>query len=253
MEAAPREDAYAADLGSIFVLMSRHKIGPDRRGNDMGGSRCARIFDASDREGLLLQGRSALQLAYRLNERSKDRVANLAEIETFLYEATAKRGYLDESLRWYARASELAPNDVQLLNHRASALIAAGAEQYPAAEALLERSQLLDPSFIETRAVLADLRLAQRRTEDAAAAYADVLRVEPGRLRGDGSRFRKIVADLRTAGDFLGPLEAALEAYLRELRGELVGAGGEEAKRLVIDEIDDTERMLADVRAGKPD
>lgn len=254
MEAAPREDEYPADLGSVFVLMSRHQLGPHRRRDEPGGSRCARIFDSSDREGLLLEGRSALHVAYRLNERSKDRIANLAEIEALLYEATGNRAHLEASLRWYERASSAAPNDVRILNHRASALIAAGAEHSSTAEALLERSRRLDPGFIETRVVFADLLLAERRMEEAAAAYADVLRTSPGTLRtGDGSRFRDVVADLRAAGDFVRPLEAALEAYLREMRGQLVHLAGEEEKRWLMDEIDVTEQMLAHIRAGERD
>ena len=163
-----------------------------------------------------------------------------------LYEATAKRAHLEASLAWYERASELAPNDVRILNRHASALTVAGESRHGSARALLERSQLLDPSFIDTRVVSANLLLAERRMAAAAAAYADLLRTEPGSLRG-GARFANIVAELRAAGDFVRPLQAALEAYIHEVRGQLADAADDE-RRWMIEEIAGAESMLAVVQ-----
>lgn len=140
---------------------------------------------------------AVLMRAHDLNPMNKDHFANLARMYNFWYTRFGRDPkYLELATEWYRRGHESAPQDVVIMNEYASSLIQLAAvererQNEPVATAnlqrateLLERAQLLDPRYLDTRARLAELLRVQGRLSEAVDLYLVALQQNPRALDG---------------------------------------------------------------------
>lgn len=248
---APFEPSYPSELGELLILMSRHAHEGRTLPADNRSSRCAGLLAEPDARGLLLRGRTAIELAYRLNRGDKDRVAQLARVNLLIYRTSGDRTYLDESLRWYERGVSLAPNDVLLLNQRAAA-VAMTPDGAIEAERLLRRSLELDGALLETHLQLADFLLSAGRTSEATAEYEHVLRYGASTMwTADGVRLRTVLTKLGEEVELRRRLTRALDEYISSVKAELRIAPAS-LRAGYVEEIEHAEAMLAQLHL-RPD
>lgn len=203
----PREDFYYLNLGRSLMnvadtLRSQGKaIGQPKTNAKVED--LLRLQDpvavqsfiqASSPMSLMSYAEAVLKRARELNSMNKDHYANLGRLNNFWYSWTQDPTRLKASLDWYAQVSAIAPQDVTLINERASVVALFGdytkrqgndAEAqgyYTQAEELLKRSKELDARYTDTDARLADVLRLQGKQEEAVALYVQVLQRAPHQL-----------------------------------------------------------------------
>ncbi len=203
----PYEDFYYLNLGRTLMNLAQQRqaqgtsIGApktDVDANDLlrldsSGAVETFILERSPIE-LLSYAEAVLQNARELNPLNKDHYANLGRLNSFWYGWTQDEERLRASLEWFEKATEVAPQDVTLINERASAISqmgrymelsgdAEGAQQYYAqAEELLLHSKELDPKYVNTDVRLADLYRIQEQMAEAVDRYINIVRQSPHQL-----------------------------------------------------------------------
>lgn len=163
-----------------------------------------------------------LRRAQQLNPLNKDHSANLARLNTFWYNWTQDPSRLKESVDWYARATELAPQDVSIANEYASTVALLGnytAQQgdatgaqgyYTQAEQILAHSKELDPKYKDTDGRLADIYRLQGRYDEATAQYVANIAISPHQF---DQNIERIIADY-TKNNKTDQLKQILKAYM---------------------------------------
>jgi tetratricopeptide (TPR) repeat protein/O-antigen ligase len=203
----PREDFYYLNLGRSLMTTGEmlRQMGtplgqpdPDASVSDLlrleNASQVATFVQESSPQQMLSYAEATLQDARELNELNKDHYANLARLHNFWFNWEQNVDHLYESVEWYERANAVAPQDVVLLNERASTTMllanhleqtgdAQGSAEYMAqAEEVLQRAAMLDETYVATFTRLGDLYQMQGQLEDAVAAYVTVIERNPGEL-----------------------------------------------------------------------
>lgn len=227
----PREDFYYLNLGRILMNIADQlrvqgvPLGqPDSNASIDELLRlqdAAQIQDFVQRKTpieMLSYAQAVLQRARELNPLNKDHYANLGRLNNFWYSWTQDPTRLQESLSWYEKVNEIAPQDVTLINERASITSLRGsyaqsvgnaeeAQQYYAeAERLLQHSKALDPRYVDTDARLGDLMRIQDRFAEATDLYVSVVQRRPHQLDDSVER---IIADMRDQPELLRKLRDA--------------------------------------------
>jgi tetratricopeptide (TPR) repeat protein len=154
-----------------------------------------------------------LDRARQLNQLNKDHYANLARLQSFWYSRLGQDPeHLRQSIEWYKKGHEVAPQDVTLINEYASAVALMGnyarAHQdevaaqgyYEQANQLLAQSKDLDPRYTDTDMRLADVLRLQGRDAEATDKYLKLLEANPHALDG---QFNQIVDGLRDQPELL--------------------------------------------------
>lgn len=168
---------------------------------------------------VLRRAQGALDRARSLDPLALDHTANLArlarrraEVET---SPDAVRARVDEAVRLYDEVLRLAPRNTLLLNEAAE-LRWQRLSDWAGAEAMLERSRALDPSFDYTCAALGDLFAARGR----ATGNPDDLRKAIEWYREARARrpSLKSIISVGLVARELGDREQAIGAFLEALR-----------------------------------
>jgi tetratricopeptide (TPR) repeat protein len=143
---------------------------------------------------LLSYAEAVLRRARELNPMNKDHYANLARLNNFWYNWTQEPERMNQTLAWYERANEVAPQDVTLLNEHARvamqfAGIAANqgndetwSELTERADRLLTRSAELDETYFDTTVQIAELTRVRGEIERSVDAYVEVIARDPGQV-----------------------------------------------------------------------
>lgn len=255
VRANPREDFYYLNLGrTLMNVADRIRAQGAPLGQAVPNAQVEHLLRLHNLDqiqtfvqgqtplGMLSYAEAVLLRARELNPLNKDHYANMGRLNNFWYSWTQDPTRLEESLRWYEQVNQIAPQDVTLLNERASvtALRAnyaqltgndAEAQQYYArAEELLRLSKALDDRYIDTDARLADLYRLQGRLAEATDQYVAVVGRAPRQL--DAS-IERIAADLREQPELLRKLrdayaeKAGQDALLHAIAGLLSVRAGD--------------------------
>jgi O-antigen ligase/tetratricopeptide (TPR) repeat protein len=235
----PQQDFYYLNLGRS--LMSIVDIRRQTTGVELGQPRAdAQVDDLlrlpdADAVQQFVQQQSPLALmsyaeavllrAHELSPLNKDHFANLARMYNFWFSRlTRDPKLLEQAVDWYRRGSEVAPQDVTILNEYASAVALqantlresgdeAGAQaKFEQAGALLERSRSIDPLYGDTEGRSADVLRLQGRYAEAVDRYTAILEKNPRALDG---QITTIIESMRSAPDQLLRLRAVYEAALQ--------------------------------------
>lgn len=187
---APNEDYYHLQLGNSLIQLayaykarnaqSEADLAPVRERQSYtdlfsGGSaeaRATRIWQGNSVQQLLEYARIVLERAEQLNPGNKDHAANLGRLNSLWYGLNNDPDRLQQSLKWYERANQVAPHDVVILNEWATTLASTGPSSYPEVEAKLKQAATLDPSYADTFVKLGNLYRLQDRKQEAAQQYA---------------------------------------------------------------------------------
>ncbi len=171
---------------------------------------------------LLQYAEAVLEHARNLNELNKDHYANLGRLNNFWYNWTQDPTRLQNAADWFKRATEIAPQDVTLLNEYASvtALLGKVAETqgdtataqdyYEQAEAMLQHSRALDEGFADTDARLADVYRLRGDITRATDLYVETIQQNP---HGLDASIDRIIASLREHPEALRRLRDAYMAH----------------------------------------
>jgi tetratricopeptide (TPR) repeat protein len=180
--------------------------------------------------GTLSYAEAVLTEAYTINPRNKDHSANLGRLHTFWYsrlENDPKQ--LEEAIGWYARAHDIAPQDVVILNEYAGSEALLGTysaekgdsttaqTQYEKAHRLLEQSKNLDPRYADTDVRMADLLRVEGRITEAVDQYVAMLERNPRSL---DSQISLVISSLADQPDQLTRIRESYEKALRETPGD---------------------------------
>jgi tetratricopeptide (TPR) repeat protein len=180
---------------------------------------------------LMSYAEAVLTRAHDLSPLNKDHYASLARMYNFWYSRlTHDPKLLELAVDWYRRGSEIAPQDVTILNEYASAVAlqgsvlrdqgdTAGAQQkFELASQLLEHSAAIDPRYRDTNGRMADVLRLQGQYAQAVDRYVAILADNPRALDGQIS---SIIESMRSAPDQLLRLRAAYEAALQKDPGDI--------------------------------
>ncbi|GAB4194325.1 MAG: O-antigen ligase family protein [Roseiflexaceae bacterium] len=140
---------------------------------------------------------SVLERAYSISPYNKDNSANLARMHSFWYlRFNQDPEQLRQSINWYQRGHEVAPQDVVIMNEYAGAIAMLGtytsSQQdttaangyFDQAEQLLRQAKQLDPRYTDTDLRLADLLRVRGRYAEAVDLYLALLDRNPNALNG---------------------------------------------------------------------
>jgi tetratricopeptide (TPR) repeat protein len=168
--------------------------------------------------------RAVLERAQQISPRNKDHYANLGRMYTFWYSRLSRnQADLEAALDWYKRGTEIAPQDVVILNeyagtialygsHLQSAGDQAGAnQQYELAAKLLAESKATDSRFADTDLRIADLQRLRGQLREATDFYITTLERNPKAL---DNQIAGIIESLRTQPEQLTRLR---DTYTRLL------------------------------------
>ncbi len=230
----PREDFYYLSLGrSLMTVANELRAQNMPLGVPETRPRVADLLQLQNEDQVIafVQSRSPLALlsyaeavlehARRLNERNKDHYANLGRLNNFWYTWTGDGERLQIAAEWYRQATELAPQDVTLLNERAGIVALQGSyaaqqgeaeaaqEYYTQAAHMLERSRQLDDRFDDTDVRIADLYRLQGRLDEATDRYIAVIERNPHQLN---QSIERIAESMRDAPELLQRLSQAYTA-----------------------------------------
>ncbi|HMO56965.1 MAG TPA: O-antigen ligase family protein [Roseiflexaceae bacterium] len=129
---------------------------------------------------LMSYARAVLERAQQLAPLNKDHYANLGRMYSFWYQQISPENdpaLLQQAIEWYRRGAEVAPQDVSILNEYAAAVARSG--DYAEAQRLLERSQQLDPRYLDTTVRFGELLRIQGRSAEAVDQYLAALDRNP--------------------------------------------------------------------------
>jgi tetratricopeptide (TPR) repeat protein len=231
VEIKPNEDYYHLQLGNTLLgMVLPHKLAAQRtfdastapranqRFEDLfagdPGVRGARLFQNNSVEQLLQYGDIILQRAHQLNPGNKDHPANLGR----LHSAWARRAVstdaeratqYDEAARWFTEAHRIAPNDAAILNELATVQALQG--NIDQAEANFQRSIELDPRYPDTRVRLGEVYRVNGRLEEAAAQFAEAVKLKRTALDSDGRQLDAIVQSFAEQPQAMHTLHSAFE------------------------------------------
>lgn len=236
----PREDFYYLNLGRTLMNISNQLFAQGvPLGEPQPNAQISDLVRLNDIDqvtnfvrtqsplAMMSYAEAVLEQARALNELNKDHYANLGRLNNFWYSWTQDPMRLQNSVEWYRQATELAPQDVTLINERASATTLLGnyteaqgdadaaQEYYAEAEQLLQHSKELDDRYIDTDARLADLYRIQGNLAEATDLYVDVIERNPHQL---DQSVEQIAAAL-----------SATPEYLQEVRDAYAQQAGDDA------------------------
>jgi tetratricopeptide (TPR) repeat protein/O-antigen ligase len=241
----PGQDFYYLNLGRslMSIVDIRRQTQGVQLGQPIEGARVEDLLRLGSAEEVqqFVQERPPLELmsyaeavltrAHDLSPLNKDHYANLARMYNFWYSRlTHDPKLLELAVDWYRRGSEIAPQDVTILNEYASAVTlqgtvlrdqgdAAGAQQkFELASQLLEHSAAIDPRYRDTNGRMADVLRLQGQYAQAVDRYVAILADNPRALDGQIS---SIIESMRSAPDQLLRLRAAYEAALQKDPGDI--------------------------------
>lgn len=251
----PREDFYYLSLGrSLMTIASELRSQNVPLGRPEPRPRIDDLLRLQNEDQVItfVQSRSPLALlsyaeavlehARRLNERNKDHYANLGRLNNFWYTWTGDGERLQIAAEWYRQATELAPQDVTLLNERAGVIALQGSyaarqgdaetaqERFTQAAHMLEHSRRLDDRYGDTDARIADLYRLQGRLDEATAMYIAVIERNPHQLN---QSIERIAESMRDAPELLRRLSQAYmaqagdDALLHTIAGLLAHRAGD--------------------------
>jgi tetratricopeptide (TPR) repeat protein/O-antigen ligase len=162
---------------------------------------------------MLNYAQAVLERARTLNPLNKDHYANLARLHSFWYSRIARDpNQLLQSIDWYKKGHEIAPQDVTILNEYAGALALLGSDarsrkdeataqaSFAQAQQLLDESKQLDPRYGDTDLRLADLLRIEGRDAEAVDRYVELLGKNPHAL---DAQINAIIDGLRDKPDEL--------------------------------------------------
>lgn len=189
----PRQDFYFLSLGRGLLAISAQRIAGEGLGTP---SASAADLDAllqmtpftlhtllrqRDAVELLELAAMALERARELAPLNKDHYANLGRMFLFWYQQDdADQQLLIRAESWYRRGAEIAPQDVTILNEWAGVLLRLG--RIDDADAVLQRSLLLDPTYLDTAVRRAELTRLRGDVDAAIDQYLAVIAREPHAL-----------------------------------------------------------------------
>lgn len=230
----PREDFYYLNLGRTLMSLAdgRRKqnipIGQEKADAEVSTilrldntSEVAAFVQSSSPLELMSYARGVLVRARELNTMNKDHYANLGRLSNFWFNWTQDIQKLSQSEQWYAQANEIAPQDITLLNERATVLqllatyataqqgTQSAQEYLDQAESLLKRSYELDSNYPETLLRLAELYRSQNRLAEATDFYALVVNWAPNLLTPN---IERVIDSLVGEPELLARLRDAYEA-----------------------------------------
>lgn len=227
----PREDFYYLNLGRTLMNIANQMFlqgvplgepRPDAQVADLlrlqSQEQVISFVQSQTPLSMMSYAEAVLEAARELNELNKDHYANLGRLNNFWYSWTQDPARLQESAEWYRRATELAPQDVTLLNERASvtALLGSYAESqgdaaaaqayFNEAEQLLQHSRELDDRYQDTNVRLADLYRLRGQLAEATDLYVGVIQRNPHQL---DQSVERIAASLSGSPELLRTLRDA--------------------------------------------
>jgi tetratricopeptide (TPR) repeat protein len=256
----PEQDFYYLSLGRnvMNVVDIRRQLqdgqaqlgqpNPDVRLDDLlrqtDESSLQRFLFSQSLQENMSYAQAVLERAYELSPMNKDHSANLGRLHKFWYSRlTQDPQQLQQSIEWYKRGHEAAPQDIVILNEYAGTLAllgdytsrqgdAGGAQAYyDEAGQLLDRSKFLDPQYAETDLLIADL--ARLRGDYAAATDQYVAAIENnpraldsqfstiiGTLSEQPDQLRRLL-DAYTQASAVTPDDAALYSFIGQLNQQL--------------------------------
>lgn len=251
----PREDFYYLSLGrSLMTIANELRAQNMPLGVPETRPRVDDLLQLQNEDQVIgfVQSRSPLALlsyaeavlehARRLNERNKDHYANLGRLNNFWYTWTGDGERLQIAAEWYRQATELAPQDVTLLNERAGIVALQGSyadrqgdagaaqERYTQAAHMLELSRRFDDRFDDTDARIADLYRLQGRLDEATDQYIAVIERNPHQLN---QSIERIAESMHDAPELLQRLSQAYmaqagdDALLHTIAGLLAHRAGD--------------------------
>ena len=201
---APREDYYYLQLGNSLIQLaygykvrdpqSDPKNAPPRPNQSLtdlfqGGTaddRASNLWENNSANQMLDYARLVLERARELNPGNKDHYANLGRLFALWYGMDKDPAKLDQSLRWFAAAHDVAPNDVVILDEWATTMASLGPSSYPEVEAKLKQSEKLDPRYADTYVKLGDLYRRMGKNDLAAGQYAEAIKRQGNALESSG-------------------------------------------------------------------
>ncbi|MDQ5851677.1 MAG: tetratricopeptide repeat protein [Chloroflexota bacterium] len=230
---APTEDYYHLQLGNSLIQLAygykarnpqtQADLAPVRPGQSFDDlfttgpsgataeERALATYEQNSVEQLLEYARLVLERAQKLNPGNKDHSANLARLHALWHRLNNDPAKLEQALRWYAAAHEVAPNDVVILNERAVTLASLGPSRYGEVEAQLKQSLALDPSFADTYVKLGNLYRVKGQLAQAAEQYAQAIQRRPNVLEnGRDSSLDQVIAGLKSDP---AALQRLMDAY----------------------------------------
>lgn len=251
----PREDFYYLNLGRTLMNVANELYS---QGVPLGQpDEDAQVSDllrlqTIDQLSTFVQTKSPLEMmsyaqavlerARELNKLNKDHYANLGRLNNFWYNWTQDPARLQEAADWYRQATEIAPQDVVLLNERAGVTALLGSytasqgdeqaaqEYYDQAEQMLQRSSQFDDRYADTDVRLADLARLRGQLAEATDRYVAVIQRDPHQL---DSSIERIAAALNAHPELLSKLRAAYaeqagdDALLHAIAGLLAVRAGD--------------------------
>lgn len=234
----PQQDFYYLSLGRslMSIVDIRRQVG----GGDLGQPRAdvklsdlLQLQDAAAVQSFATQqpplalmsyAEKVLLEAQRLSPLNKDHYANLGRMYNFWFNRLQRDPtILERAVDWYRRGTEVAPQDVTILNEYASVLAikgnvareagdeAAAAQSFALANQLLARSAATDPKYRDTDMRTAEVLRMEGRLPEAVDRYLVLLQANPRALDG---QITSIIQSLRGQPDQLLRLRGAYEAVV---------------------------------------
>lgn len=223
---ADLDDLRGSNLREAEEFVARTAVDQVRPGSLPGGGSAPEVILNQTLLETMSYAEAVLERARELNPLNKDHYANLGRLHSFWYSRlTGDPEQLRQAIGWYEQATEIAPQDVTILNEHAStvALIgnylqtqgdqAAANAAYEEAGALLEKSAELDPQYLDTTLRTADLLRLRGSYAEAADRYIELVEENPHALDG---QVGNVIEGLRPAPDQLLRLRDAYAEALEQ-------------------------------------
>lgn len=187
--------------------------------------RIVNFLQQSGPVALLSYAEAVLEEARELNPRNKDHYANLGRLNNFWYNWTRDPSRLEKAADWFRQATDIAPQDVTLLNEYAGVIAMQGSyaaaqddaetaeEKFAQAEDLLQRSRELDERYADTDARLADLYRLRGDLASATDLYVELVEQNPHQL---DTSIETIASTLQESPDLLRQLRDAYAAEAQD-------------------------------------
>ncbi|MCL5256937.1 MAG: tetratricopeptide repeat protein [Chloroflexi bacterium] len=163
---APNEDYYYLFLGRAYLEAAQSAT--------TKGEQTTNLQEA---EKVLLAARQIRPL-------NPDHSANLGRLYSTWANLMQDDSKRQEAVKYFTLATQLAPNNAQLRDELAQALAATG--RYDEAMAQVQHSLQLDSTYAHTEVVAGDIQRQAGKAQEAAAAYAKAVLLDPNSISGDG-------------------------------------------------------------------
>ncbi len=190
----PEQDWYYIFFGRALLGMA------ETRGPRQGGALNARTVDqllftpyttlaAMAKDELLDYPRVLFERAARINPLNPDHYANLGRLHRYWGESL-DRSHLEESVVYLQEATTISPRTAHLQNELARTYLSLG--DVDAALRVLDRSLQLDPTFASTYALQGYAYQQAQRWDEALAAHARAMEMDPNSITEVGAEQRLI-------------------------------------------------------------